>query len=69
MAVEAYARRIGVCIREREADACVVEFGVQPGVRPMAPFARRRETSAHMVRVGCHLEVVRVARIALVESP
>jgi hypothetical protein len=69
MAIEAYAGRIGVCIREREAGACMVEFGVQPRVRPVATFARRGETGGHMVRVGCCLKVVRVARVALGGEP
>ncbi len=69
MTIEAYAGRIGVRIREREADACMVEFCVQPGVCPVAIFARRGETGGHMVRVGCRLKVVRVARVALGREP
>ena len=65
MAIEAYTGRIGVPIREREADACMVEFCVQPRVCSVAIFARRGETGGHMVRVGCRLKVVRVARVAL----
>lgn len=65
MAVEAYARRICVRIRQREPHACMIEFCVQPGIRPMASFARGGETGARMVRVGCGLEVVRVARVTL----
>jgi hypothetical protein len=69
MAIEAYARRIGVCVREREANASMVEFCVQPGVRPMATFARRGETGGHMVGVGSGLKVVRVAGVALGREP
>ena len=65
MTIEAHAGRIGVCIREREAEACMVEFCVQPCVRSMASFARGGETRGDMVRVNRGLEVFRVARIAL----
>ena len=56
-------------IREREAEACVVEFCAQPGVRSMASFAGRREAGGDMVRVSCGLKVVRVARVALGRKP
>lgn len=69
MAVEANARRIGVRIRERETDAGMIEFCVQPGIRPMTSFARRRETGGHMARVGCGLKIIRVARVALRGKP
>jgi len=69
VAIEAHAGRVGVCIRKREADACMVEFCVQPGVRPVTTFARRGETGGHMVRVGCRLKVARVARVALSGEP
>jgi len=69
MAIETYAGRIGVRIREREAEACMVEFCVQPGVRPMASFARRGETCGDMVRVDRGLKIFRVARIALGREP
>ncbi len=65
MAIEAHARRIRMCIGERESGACMVKFDVQPGVRPMATFARRGETRGHMVRVGRRLKVFRVAGVAL----
>ena len=65
MAIEARAGRIGVRVGEREADAGMVEFCVEPGVRTMATFARRGEAGGHMVRIGCSLKVLRVARVAL----
>ena len=69
VAIEAHAGWIGVRIREREADAGMVEFCVQPGVRPMAILARSGEAGGGMVGVGCGLEVVRVARVALRGEP
>ena len=47
----------------------MVEFCVEPGVRPMATFAGRGEAGGHMVRVGCGLKVVRVARVTLGREP
>lgn len=69
MAVEANARRIGVRIREREAHACMIEFRIQPGIRSMASFASRRKSRRHVIRVGCRLKVVCVARVALRGKP
>ena len=69
MAVEANARRIGVCVRERKAYPCVIKFCVEPGIRPMTSFASRRKASRHMIRVGCRLKVVCVARVALRGKP
>jgi hypothetical protein len=69
MTIEAYPRRIGVGIRERESDVCVVEFGVQPCICPMASVARRREPPGDMVRTCRRFKVVRVARIALGREP
>jgi len=65
VAIEADAGRVGVRVGEREANAGMVEFCVEPGVRPMASFAGRGETRGHMVWVGCGLKVLRVARVAL----
>ena len=69
MAVEANAGRIGVRIRERETHACMIEFRIQPGIRSVASFASRRKAGRHMIRVGCRLKVVRVARVALRGKP
>jgi hypothetical protein len=65
MAIEAYAGRIGMRIRQRETHACMIEFCVQPGICPVASFASCRETGGCVVGVGCGLKVIRVARVTL----
>jgi len=69
MTIEAHAWRIGVRIREREAEACVIEFCVEPGVRAVASFALRRETCGHVVWTNRRLVVLQVAGIAFCGEP
>ena len=69
MTIEAHAGRIGVRIGEREAEACMVEFSVQPSVRAVAGFALGRETCCHVVWTNCRLEVLYVAGIAFCGEP
>lgn len=47
----------------------MVEFCVEPGVRPMASFARGGKAGGHMVWVGCGFKVFGVARVALGGEP
>ena len=67
--VETDARRIGVRIRQREADGRVIEFCVRPTICAVALLATDRETRGHMVWAGGGLVVRRVAGIALGRKP
>jgi len=61
MAIETYAGRIGVCIREREAHFRVVKVSRLPRNRVVTLLAGLREPSSNVVRIRSALEVFQMA--------
>ena len=64
VAVGAHPRWRQVRTRQRESRVVVVESGVRPDRRVMAKFARSREASRSMGRIGCAGIILLMARVA-----
>ena len=69
VAIETDTRRIGVRVRQREANGRVIELCVRPAICTVALLTTDRETRGHMVWAGGALVVRRVAGIALGRKP
>lgn len=61
VAIGAHARRIGVGIRQREADGAVIESRRLPCNRCVALLAILRKSSRHVAWIGGPLEVAQMA--------
>jgi Mg2+ and Co2+ transporter CorA len=64
VAIGAYPRRHGVHSHQCEARVVVIKRGIGPVNRVVAGFARRRESSRCMRRVGRTRVVLLVTRVA-----
>ena len=61
MAIETYARRIGVCVGEWEAHFGVIKISRLPRNRRVALLASLRESPRNVVRVRSALEIFQMA--------
>ena len=65
VAIGADSRGIGMCVRQRETYAGVVELGIQPRAGAVAGFAGGGKTRRYVIGISCRLEIVVVARVTL----
>ena len=47
----------------------MIKLGVEPRASAVAGFAGGRKTGRYVIRIGCGLKIVRVARVALGREP